>query len=468
MDRVKWVLVVAVVAVILLAGCQQPTRPEATPGATTPTGAPTEKGPIKVCALFDPRIPVFKINMEGIKVAAEMINEQGGVLGRPVEVIFEDTQKKVDVAVTAYRKAVIEDGCKIILMEGVSEEVYAVAEEGAKLYPKYPHILIAANAGMETNMKTINEYDKYKFYFKALHPDAGQGIQIAYEVIPPVAKLAGTKKIALWVEEAAWTECMRKGCTFDTEFGKFDVKSIRDMLEEQGYEVVHYADIAVGEKNFLPYLEAAKSSGAGLIMVVSSWYTDTVTLAKQWSTSGAKDIPIVLWGGPQQMSAYWKMTGGAALGLVAPYFSYPDLPPVSPLTKEFEKKWCEKGGEEGCPPIEQSTHHYISELFRVKEAMEKVGSTEDIDAVIEALEEMKFTNHTVISPQDSYFGRKDMYFHSYPWHPAYSLAQYQCGGKVVYISDKEIARKHGYSEEVIKELHPEVYKSPEELRKICK
>jgi len=65
------------------------------------------------------------------------------------------------------------------------------------------------------------------------------------------------------------------------------------------------------------------------------------------------------------------------------------------------------------------------------------------------MEEMMFTNHTVISPQDCYFGRKDMYFHSYPWHPAYSLGQYQCGGKVVYVNDKEIARDHGYSEEVV-------------------
>ena len=37
------------------------------------------------------------------------------------------------VAVTSYGKAVIEHGCEIILMGVVSEEVYAVAEEGAKL-----------------------------------------------------------------------------------------------------------------------------------------------------------------------------------------------------------------------------------------------------------------------------------------------------------------------------------------------
>ena len=84
-------------------------------------------------------------------------------------------------------------------MEGVSEEVYAVAEEGAKLYPKYPHILIAPNAGMETNIKVITSTTNISS-LQGSPPDAGQGLQIAYDVIPPVAELVGTKKVALWIE----------------------------------------------------------------------------------------------------------------------------------------------------------------------------------------------------------------------------------------------------------------------------
>ncbi|TDA26453.1 MAG: hypothetical protein DSN99_06300 [Archaeoglobi archaeon] len=84
--------VIGIVSVLIMAiallGCAQP--PTATP---TPTPKPEAKEPIVICALFDPRVPVLKADVEAIKVAVDEINSAGGILGRKVEFIHEDTQR---------------------------------------------------------------------------------------------------------------------------------------------------------------------------------------------------------------------------------------------------------------------------------------------------------------------------------------------------------------------------------------
>ncbi|MEM5823863.1 MAG: ABC transporter substrate-binding protein, partial [Archaeoglobaceae archaeon] len=86
-----------IIVMVALLGCAQP--------APTPTPTPTPKPeePIVICALFDPRVPVLKADAEAIKIAIEEINAKGGILGRKVEFVHEDTQRKVDIAVSAYR-----------------------------------------------------------------------------------------------------------------------------------------------------------------------------------------------------------------------------------------------------------------------------------------------------------------------------------------------------------------------------
>ncbi|MEM3762733.1 MAG: ABC transporter substrate-binding protein, partial [Archaeoglobaceae archaeon] len=106
-----------------------------------------------ICALFDPRVPVLKADAEAIKIAIEEINAKGGILGRKVEFVHEDTQRKVDIAVSAYRGAVVEKKCKVVFVEGVSEEALAIIEEGAKLYPSYPHLVISSQAAVGTTLK---------------------------------------------------------------------------------------------------------------------------------------------------------------------------------------------------------------------------------------------------------------------------------------------------------------------------
>ncbi|MDI9645975.1 MAG: ABC transporter substrate-binding protein [Archaeoglobales archaeon] len=429
-------------------------------GCAQPEQQPSK--PLVVCALFDPRVPVFKADAEAIRLAVEEINTKGGIMGRQLTYIHEDTQRKVDIAVTAYRSAVLEKGCSIVFVEGVSEEVMAIIEEGAKIYSTNPHIVISSQAGVETTFKVIENYDKYKFYFRNLPPDPNLNYEVARWFFDIAKNVVGAKKVALLLEDAAWTKCAREGCLYESKFGKFESKAMKDWVrDEYGLEVVYVAHIAVGESNFLPMLETAAKNGAEYIFVLSSWYTNTVTLTKQWAASAARDIPLAFFGGPAQWIRAWNLTGGDNLGTIAMIYDYEALPPISPLTQNLVKKMHDLGLS-----VDTSVSYYYSEVYRIKEAMEKAKTTENIDAVIKAMEELNFTNHATIVPKFNYFGYRNANFHSYTGGPTLN-AQIQCNGTPVYIMRPEVILEAGFPKPVADAMNPAAYKPPAELRKIC-
>jgi hypothetical protein len=113
---------------------------------------------------------------------------------------------------------------------------------------------------------------------------------------------------------------------------------------------------------------------------------------------------------------------------------------------------------------DMSVHYYYSEVYRIKQAIEKVGSLE-MDKIIKAIEEMQF-EHTALPSKYVYFGYKNPNFHSYTG--GYVLiAQFQCNGKPVWITPSELLKEAGYGEDVQKVSNIKLYKSPEELRKSC-
>lgn len=54
----------------------------------------------------------------GLKMAIEEINEKGGIDGRPIEVIYEDSQADVATAISSFNKLVDVDRVKIVLTQG--------------------------------------------------------------------------------------------------------------------------------------------------------------------------------------------------------------------------------------------------------------------------------------------------------------------------------------------------------------
>jgi branched-chain amino acid transport system substrate-binding protein len=156
--RIFTIVSLLIVASMVLAGC-------ATTGGS---------GPIKVAILapLSGAVATFgESTKNGAMVAIEEWNAKGGVLGRQIEVVVEDSQCSADPAVNAANKVIDQDGVKFIIGEvcsSASIPVSLIAEEKG----------VVQISPTSTNDKlTLNADGTTKDYiFRACYNDSFQGV----------------------------------------------------------------------------------------------------------------------------------------------------------------------------------------------------------------------------------------------------------------------------------------------------
>ena len=96
---------IGVLALLLTPACERKETPARQPNGATSTSAAR--------ITFGATLPLTgdaaawgKNTQQGIELALEQINASGGVLGRKLEVIYEDTQTLAKEGVSAYRKRI--------------------------------------------------------------------------------------------------------------------------------------------------------------------------------------------------------------------------------------------------------------------------------------------------------------------------------------------------------------------------
>ena len=329
--------------------------------------------PLKVGFIGALSTPYGASNKAVLEISVEEINAAGGILGHPIELVVEDWKREVPLAVAAYKKLVMEDKCFLIFTEG-TEGTTACAQVASRLYGSYPHLQFAfwtAHEGL-TDL-VANDYDRYKFLFR-VYTNTGDTYNPALHNPEFFKETVGTKKMALLIEDIGWTEIFRKG-------KKGIYPNLKQFYEQNGIEVTYYADTDIKEKMFLPILEKAAASGADTVYWLTG-YTDTVTLAKQWAQSAAKDLDLILMSGACGYAAFWDMTGGQALGVTS---NWPQIEiPFTELSKPFFKKL--KDRKAG---MLASTYGAYDGLWIAKAAAEKANTTSDIDKLIKSLEQVE-------------------------------------------------------------------------------
>lgn len=337
-------------------------------------GESLAKEPIKIGLIGSLSTPTGATNKASLEISIDEINKAGGILGRPVELITEDWKLQVPLAVAAYKKLVMSDKCLLIFTEGTEGSI-ACAQEGERLYPSYPHLMFAiwtADAGF-TDL-VANDYNKYKFLFR-LHPRTEDFYDPDLKNLEFFTETIGTKKLALVIEDMGWSEVYRKG-----KPGVFP--SLKEYFEKNGIKVVYDVVVDYKEKMYFPILEKVAASGADTIFWLTG-YGDTNLMVKQWAQSAAKDIDSVFFSGICSYAAFWKMTGGQALGVTA---GWPEIIiPFTKWTKPFLDKLKMKGAG-----LSVSAYGAYDGPWVLKEASEKAGSADDVEKLIKTIEGGKF------------------------------------------------------------------------------
>ena len=141
MKRSHLLIVGSIVALLLLAACAQPTAPPA-PTTAPPTEAPAPPAePIRIGASM-PLTGQFSIpgakHRDGYQLCVKLINESGGLLDRPVELLVNDNRSDTETTVSQYERFVNVD--KVDLLFGTFSSLLTfpastVSEQAQMVYP---------------------------------------------------------------------------------------------------------------------------------------------------------------------------------------------------------------------------------------------------------------------------------------------------------------------------------------------
>ena len=150
------VLVIAVIAVAAVA----------TVVLVLPGGAPVTD-PIKI-GVMEPLTGSTSASgrgaLRGFEVAAAQLNDAGGVLGRPVLIVSEDTEGNPEKGASAATKLITVDNVDFLMGTILSSVAMQVAEVAAD----YETIYMGTNPTTSAFTQLVeDDYDRYKYLFRA-------------------------------------------------------------------------------------------------------------------------------------------------------------------------------------------------------------------------------------------------------------------------------------------------------------
>jgi len=326
---------------------------------------------------------------EGIALAVDAVNAKGGVLGKPLEVIFEDTGGVPEKAASAFERLATRE--KVPIVVGESHSSSALAEiEKANLY-KVPFIICEA---WHDDITKKN----YKWVFRA--GPANSGVVDFY--IAPFVKENGFKKVAIVRENSDWGV----GIADRTEMD----------LKNYGIPYVTLK-IEGSSKDF--YTELTKIKGENPDIILAYIYgTGLHFFVAQANEVGLSPKCLILDGAgpPSLWPDFWKNVGTA--GELELFMS--SMHEKVHLTSTSRKFWDDYKKKYGKDPTDYKVRSIYNVILIAADAINRAKST-DNEALVSALEKtsLEVTTGTVK------FGLKPGTYEYHQWMPPMLVVQWQ-------------------------------------------
>ncbi len=263
-------------------------------GPTDTTAAPSGEPIVAATSLpltGDFSIPATK-HLDGYQVCVDLINERGGVLGRPLELDFEDNQSDQEIAVTQYERMVAEAdilfGTFSSLLTGPTS---AIAEQNGMVYPVPSG---GAQRIWERGFQNL-------FYFQA-QPAEGVGSA-------PVNALLYYRDQGLITEEdfpataavvyaddpfaAAGRNGLAGGTVNDPATGEVLADLAPGYLADAGIEIVFDEQWPVGFTDWTTFANSIASSGAESVWAATASVDEAISLIQGLQQVGHQ--PSFVW-----------------------------------------------------------------------------------------------------------------------------------------------------------------------------
>jgi branched-chain amino acid transport system substrate-binding protein len=294
--------------------------------------------------------------LAAIRFAAEEVNAQGGLMGRKVEVIAEDSQVKADVAVRKAQKYLLE-GSVDFVCTGLGSHV---AKALADLTKQHNVVFVNFTFSDDATGKDFSYHSIRLTYNTSM---------LARALLVYVAQKTQCKKFYLLNQDYAFGRDL--GAAFKKEA----------LRQVQGAQIVGEDYHPISAKDMSPFLTKIKASGADAILT-GNWGTDLSFLLKQRQELEVKALIV---NNMLAMPPIIREFPEAAMGSIAAdiYLMTTD----TPENKEFVSRWQAKHkGTTWADPDGASGRTYIGTKF-LFEAIQKAKSVE-VNKLIPAMEGM--------------------------------------------------------------------------------
>jgi len=293
MRKYRWMAVVmllVLVATVVVAGCAK---------KETATDEPIKIGviaPLTGTLQFE-----GSQQLNGVKMAVDEINKNGGINGRLITVVAEDSKGNATDAASAAEKLITKD--KVAIIQGA--HMTTLTKAVMPILEKYGVAMVESVASVP--VLTDGSLPGSAYLYR-VNPHAGME---AASFAKFLFDTQGIKKLAMLVLNDDW--------------GHTNVTLYTTAYQQMGGEVVSTDYYATGETNFLPTLTKIKNSGAdGLFLIAQA--QDAAMIVKQ-----AREVQYakkIAGAGAFASATFVQLAGADANGIygVVPYASAVDNP----------------------------------------------------------------------------------------------------------------------------------------------
>lgn len=291
---------------------------------------------------------------EGIKIATDYVNNKGGVLGKQIEIVFEDTAGAPDKAASGFERLSTRDKVAMVLGESHSSAALAEIEVANRL--KVPFVVVEAWADPITAKN-------YRYVFRAGPSNSG----VVNNTIAKWVVYAGFKKAYIVAENTDWG--LGIGKLSEKALANAGIKYESLVTERKSQD--HYVELTK-IKEFDPDVVLAFVYGTGLHYFVG-----------QAGEVGLTPKAVILDGAgpPSLWPDYWTNVGDYG-NLECFVSSMHEKVELTKLATYFREAYVKEFGKQ---PSDYKSRSIFDAILIAADAIQRAGST-DAEQIVEALE----------------------------------------------------------------------------------
>lgn len=338
----------------------------------------------------------------GIQYAADQANKEGGLFGRKIELVVEDTKGEPNASAAVAAKLATQDKVDAFVGGFGSTADFALLSALQRYEPIFVH-------PGSSSVRIEEAFGKYPWYFHVYIWDYHR----QKAAVNFFKSIPGVKTLAIAYE--------------DKLYGTDGSKFTQQYAKEAGLDVVMNEPFRAGAPDFSPILNRVKGLDPDVFFVIG-YSGDNLQVARQASQLGIKQKLLVVQGAGEKRSDYGPAGDGAVV--VDLWSSRQTTPGLAEWVKKAETA---RGGE----VVSTAVQGYAGMQTLIDAA--KAAGKWDRDAIVDKLSSTTFdTPYGKVRYEASEMGGK----HQLITEKSMIAVQYQpdAGQEVVWPADKAAAK----------------------------